>query len=449
MDIIVVGLNHKTTPIEIREKFSINDAQLREALIRLKSYHGIDEGLILSTCNRVEVCAVVQQFQTGFQRIKEFFEDYHTGLSPEEWNTSLYLYSADEAVRHVFRVASSLDSMVIGEPQILGQLKEAFNTALHQKATGVILNKVFRKAISVAKRVRTETKIAENAVSISFAAVELAKKVFGHLEGKEALLVGAGEMAELALRHLLDNGIQKVMITTRNFDNAIEMAKRFDGIPLRLEEFPRYLAEADILICSTGASHYVISEEHVDKAIQRRMNRPIFLIDISVPRNIDPAVNRIDNVFLYDIDDLQLIVDANLEGRQKEALKAEEIVSDELQAFNKWLKSLEVVPTITALRDKAEEIRRLETNKLISKLNRLSPEQREVVDGLIAAIINKLLHAPLVALKDEARSKNGPLYVEAVRRLFNLDKDLLSRNPPAATENEISASSDEEAETKE
>ena len=438
LDIIVVGLNHKTAPIEIREKFSISDAQLREALIRLKSYHGIDEGLILSTCNRVEVCAVVQQIQTGFQRIKEFFEDYHADLSPEQWNASLYLYSADEAIRHIFRVASSLDSMVIGEPQILGQLKDAFDIALHQKATGVILNKVFRKAISVAKRVRTETKIAENAVSISFAAVELAKKVFGRLEGKEALLMGAGEMAELAVRHLVDNGVGKVMITTRNFDNAIELAKRFDGIPLRIEEFPRYLAEADILICSTGASQYVISEEHIDKAIQRRKNRPIFLIDISVPRNIDPNVNRIDNVFLYDIDDLQLIVDANLEGRQKEALRAEGIVSEELQAINKWLKSLEVIPTITALREKAEEIRRLEANKFISKLGSLSPEQREAVDGLVASIINKLLHSPLVALKDEARSKNGAQYVEAVRRLFNLDKDLHRHPQPAAPDKDDS-----------
>jgi len=424
LDIIVVGLNHRTAPIEIREKLSISDAQLREALIRLKSCHGIDEGLILSTCNRVEVCAVVQQIQTGFQRIKEFFEDHHAGLSPELWNDTLYLFSGDEAIRHIFRVASSLDSMVIGEPQILGQLKEAFDTALHQKSTGVILNKVFRKAISVAKRVRTETKIAENAVSISFAAVELAKKIFGQLEGKEVLLVGTGEMAELALRHLEDNGVRKIMITTRNFDNAIDLAKRFDGVPLRIDEFPRYLAEADILICSTGASHYVITEDHVDKAIQRRKNRPIFLIDISVPRNIDPRVNRIDNVFLYDIDDLQLIVDANVEGRQREALKAEEIISEELSVIDRWLQSLEVVPTVTALRTKAEEIRRSEVNKFMSKMGQLSPEQREALEGLAASIINKLLHAPLVALKDEARSKNGALYIEAARRLFNLDKDL-------------------------
>ncbi|MBI3811798.1 MAG: glutamyl-tRNA reductase [Nitrospirae bacterium] len=448
MDIIVVGLNHRTAPIEIREKLSISDAQLREALIRLKSCHGIDEGVILSTCNRVEICAVVQQVQTGFQRIKEFFEDHHTGLSADEWNACLYLYSADEAIRHVFRVASSLDSMVIGEPQVLGQLKEAFDTAMHQKATGVILNKVFRKAISVAKRVRTETKIAENAVSISFAAVELAKKIFGRLDGKEALLVGAGEMAELAVRHLVDNGVQKVMITTRNFDNAIDLAKRFDGIPLRMEEFPRVLAEADILICSTGASHYVITEEHIDKAIQRRKNRPIFLIDISVPRNIDPHVNRIDNVFLYDIDDLQSIVDTNLEGRQKEALKAEEIVSEELITLNKWLKSLEVVPTITALRTKAEDIRRIEVNKFLSKLGELTPDQRETIEGLAASIVNKLLHSPLVVLKDEARSENGALYAEAVRRLFNLDKDPPQRPHRADSGKEDEADPGEESVTR-
>lgn len=444
MDIIVVGLNHRTAPIEIREKLSISDAQLREALIRLKSCHGIDEGVILSTCNRVEVCAVVQQVQTGFQRIKEFFEDHHTGLSAEEWNACLYLYSADEAIRHLFRVASSLDSMVIGEPQVLGQLKEAFDTAMHQKATGVILNKVFRKAISVAKRVRTETKIAENAVSISFAAVELAKKIFGQLAGKEALLVGAGEMAELAVRHLVDNGVGKVMITTRNFDNAIDLAKRFDGIPIRMEEFPRYLAESDILICSTGAPHYVITEDHIRQTIQRRKNRPIFLIDISVPRNIDPHVNRIDNVFLYDIDDLQSIVDTNLEGRQKEALKAEEIVSEELTTLNKWLKSLEVVPTITALRTKAEDIRRIELNKFLSKLGELTPEQRETVEGLAASIVNKLLHSPLVVLKDEARSENGALYAEAVRRLFNLDKDLPHHPHRAESEKETDADPGEE-----
>lgn len=423
MEIIVVGLNHRSASVEIREKLSISDALLREALIRLKSCHGVEEGLILSTCNRVEVCAVVQQVQAGFQRVKEFFEDNQAGLPYESWAQSLYLYSSQDAIRHIFRVASSLDSMVVGEPQILGQIKDAFDVAMHQKATGVILNKVFRKAISVAKRVRTETKIAENAVSVSFAGVELAKKIFGSLEGKDAMLVGAGEMAELAVRHLLDNGIHNPMITTRNFDHALDLAKRYKGIPVRFDEFPQALAKADILICSTGAPHYLITQEHIARSIELRKNRPIFLIDISVPRNIDPEVNQIDNVFLYDIDDLQSIVDANLEVRRREAHKAEEIISDELDGINRWIKSLEVVPTITALRARAEEIRRLEVNKFLPKMGSLTPEQQVAVEGLAASLVNKILHSPLVVLKDEANSSNGSMYVEAARRLFNIDKD--------------------------
>ncbi len=430
MEIIVVGLNHRTAPVDIREKLSIPESELRDALIRLKSLHGIDEGLILSTCNRVEVYAVVQNIQTGFHRVKEFFAELQSGLPSDKWISCLYLYSAREAIHHVFRVAASLDSMVVGEPQILGQMKESFEAAMHQKATGVVLNKILRKAISVAKRVRTETGIAENAVSVSFAAVELAKKIFGRLDGKKALLVGTGEMAELAVRHLLDNGVRNVMITTRNLDHAIELARRFSGVPIRFEEFPRHLAEADILICSTGAPHAVITEEHVEKAIQLRKNRPIFLIDISVPRNIDPKVNRIDNVFLYDIDDLQTIVDANLHERQKEALKAEEIIAEEFGAIERWLKSLEVIPTITALRAKADEIRRLEVNKAMARLGGLGLEERELVEGLASAIVNKLLHSPLVVLKDEANSSNGALYVETVRRLFDLDKAPPISSPP-------------------
>ncbi|HEY4485841.1 MAG TPA: glutamyl-tRNA reductase [Nitrospiria bacterium] len=436
MEIIVVGLNHRTAPVEIREKLSVPEARLPGDLLRLKAIHGIDEGLILSTCNRVEVCAVVQQVQSGFQRIREFFTDRHSDFSAEQWNESLYLLSSQDALRHIFRVASSLDSMVVGEPQILGQLKEAFQAALQQKATGVVLNKVFRKAISVAKRVRTETRIAENAVSVSFAAVELAKKIFGQLEGKEALLIGAGEMAKLAVRHLLDNGVKGVRITTRNYDNAIDLAKRFQGLPVRFEEFPKHLAEADILICSTGASQYIITEEQVARAIQERKNRPIFLIDISVPRNIDPNVNRIGNVFLYDIDDLESIVDTNREERQREALKAEEIVSEELVSMGRWLKSLEVVPTITALRARAEEIQRAEVGRFLSKRGDLTPEQRKAVEGFAASIINKILHSPLVVLKDEANSSNAAMYVEAVRRLFLLDKeaapDASSTGPPEA-----------------
>ncbi|HEY5649212.1 MAG TPA: glutamyl-tRNA reductase [Nitrospiria bacterium] len=427
MEIIVVGLNHRTAPIEIRERLSIPEAQIQDALIRLKACHGIEEGLLLSTCNRVEVCALVPQAQAGFQRVREFFEDHHEGNIPVDWTSALYHFSSDDAIRHIFRVASSLDSMVVGEPQILGQLKDAFEVAMQQKATGVVLNKIFRKAISVAKRVRTETKIAENAVSISFAAVELAKKVFGSLEGKEVLLVGAGEMAELALRHLIDSGARKVMITTRNYDNALELSRRFEGIPVRLEDFPRHMPEADILVCSTGALNYVVTEAHVRQAIERRRNRPMFMIDISVPRNIDPLANRVDNVYLYDIDDLQSIVESNMEERQKEALKAEGLVSEELEALKKWLKSLEVVPTITALKAQAEEIRQVEVNKTLSRLKGLSDEHREMIEYLATSIVNKILHSPLVTLKDEAHSSNGLMYVEVVRRLFNLDKESSGR----------------------
>ena len=426
MEIIVVGLSHNTAPIEIREKLTFSDRQLREGLAHLLCYSGVREGLILSTCNRVEVYAVVEHAQEGFQQLQQFLVNHGAGAGPEltaEGITkSLYFYSDEDAIRHVLRVTSSLDSMMVGEPQILGQVKEAFEAALHQKATGVVLNKLFKKAISVAKRVRSETRIAENAVSISFAAVELAKKIFGGLEDEEVLLLGAGEMAELAVRHLQSAGIRNLMITTRTYHNAVELAKQFGGVPIHFEDFPRQLGTADIVLCSTDAAHPVIQYDHVAQAIQRRKNRPIFLIDISVPRNIDPQVHKIDNVYLYDIDDLQSVVDANLSERQREALHAEEIVDEEIGSVQRWLKSLEVVPTITALRKRADEIRTSELSRIRSKLAQLPPKEREWVESLASSIVNKLLHHPLVVLKNEANSSNGSLYIEAVRRLFHLDE---------------------------
>jgi glutamyl-tRNA reductase len=426
VEIIVVGLNHNTAPIEIREKLAFNDHQLREGLAHLICYPGVQEGLILSTCNRVEVYAVVDQVQDGFHQVQQFMVNHGAGASDEALSQaiskSLYFHSNTEAIRHALRVTASLDSMMVGEPQILGQVKEAFEAALHQKATGVVLNKLFKKAISVAKRVRTETQIAENAVSISFAAVELAKKIFGSLTDQEVLLIGAGEMAELAVRHLVSAGIRHLMITTRTYHNAVELAKQFGGVPIHFEEFPRQLSRADIILCSTGAAHYVIQHDHVAEAIQHRKNRPIFLIDISVPRNIDPQVNRIDNVYLYDIDDLQSVVDANVQERQQEALKAEEIVDEEINSIQRWMKSLEVVPTITALRKRADEIRMSEVERIRGKLAHLTKEEQDWIEALAAGIVNKLLHTPLTVLKNEANSSNGSLYIEAARRLFQLDK---------------------------
>jgi len=422
MDILVAGVNHKTAPVEVREKLAVPESRLGEALGRLCAYPGIKEGLLLSTCNRVEVYAVVEDVESGFARIEAFLADTHLALPADELTPHLYCHTGDRAIAHLFRVASSLDSMIIGESQILGQLKDAFEAALAHKASGMILNKLVKKAISVAKRIRTDTKIAETAVSVAYAAVELAKKIFSNLSDKTVLLVGAGEMAKLAARHLVANGVRRVLITTRDPHSAAALAARFNGVSIPFEDFPRELAEADIVLCSTGASHCLIRADDVQAAVRRRMNRPIFLIDISVPRNIDPDVKDVDNAFLFDIDDLEMRVEQNREERQREAGKAELLVEQEVAVMLRWLKSLEVTPTIVALRERADMIKQGELDKCLARLGSLSEQERTAIEGLAAAIVNKLLHGPLVTLKAEADSVSGPMYVEAVRRFFNLDE---------------------------
>jgi len=423
MSIIVVGLSHKTAPVDVREKLSFPEAMVPDALKALKGYEGIKESLILSTCNRVELYASVNDSGMGVAQIKKFISDYHK-LSPESLEQSLYVRTDAEAVRHTFRVASSLDSMVVGEPQILGQLKDAFEFALKAKTTSAILNKLLKKAISSAKRVRTETKIAESAVSISFAAVELARKIFGDLEGKTVMLLGAGEMAELAARHLLNNGVKSIMVTNRTFERAVELAKEFNGSAVHFDDFPTEMVMADILICSTGAPHYVVKHDVVGRALKDRRHKPIFMIDISVPRNIDPEVNKIDNVYLYDIDDLKGVVSSNIEGRQKEAEKAEEIVVQEVETFLQWERSLDAVPTIVDLREKVEDIRKCELEKALGQLNGISDGQRNAVEALSTAIVNKIVHAPIVVLKQEAADTANEELFKFARKLFNLDKEL-------------------------
>lgn len=426
MHIITVGLSHKTAPVEIRERLAVPESRLGEALTRLCSYPGIKEGLLLSTCNRVEVYAVVETVDAGYHRVQEFLADTHLSLSSEQLTPHLYWHTGDRAISHLFRVASSLDSMIVGESQILGQIKDAYDAALTHKATGMILNKVIKKAISVAKRVRTETKIAETAVSVSYAAVELAKKIFSNLGEHTVLLLGAGEMAKLAAKHFVAQGVRHIRVTTRNPSNAIELAKRFNGVPVPFEDFPAEMIASDILLCSTGASHYLITPEQVQHAVRQRMNRPIFLIDISVPRNIDPAVRHIDNAFLFDIDDLKLRVEQNREERLREAEKAESMVADEVGVLQQWMKSLEVTPTIVALRSKADAVKKTEMERLQARLNQLSPQDREMVESLASAIVNKLLHGTMVTLKAEADSSSGALFVEAARRFFNLEDAAVS-----------------------
>ena len=426
MHLIVVGLSHKTAPVEIRERLAVPESRLGEALTRLCSYSGVKEGILLSTCNRVEVYSVVDDVENGYGRIQEFLADTHLSLSSEQLTPHLYWHTGDRAIGHLFRVAASLDSMIIGESQILGQLKGAFEVALAHRTTGVIMNKVVKKAISVAKRVRTETKIAEMAVSVSYAAVELAKKIFSDLHEKTVLLVGAGEMAKLAARHLIAHGVRHVRITTRTPQHAVDLAAKFGGTAVPFDQFKDDMASADIVLVSTGAAHYLVGAEDVRRAVEERMNRPMFLIDISVPRNIDPAVRHVDNAFLFDIDDLTQRVEQNRAGRVQEAEKAERMVLEEVTIMLDWMKSLEVTPTIVALRSHVDDLKRAEVDKVLTRLPHLSLQDRELVEGLASSIVNKLIHRTMVTLKAEVNSSNGPAFVEAARRFFSLDQPAAS-----------------------
>ena len=425
MNIIVIGLNHDTAPIDIREKAAFNGPKLEEAIDILKNFPGIKENIILSTCNRVEIYASVTDIASGSERVKKFIADFH-GIPEDALNKSLYVHSGKNAMTHVFRVASSLDSMVVGEPQILGQLKDAFDIALKMKSSGVMLNKLMKKAISVAKRVRTETKIGESAVSISFAAVELAKKIFEDLSTKAFMLIGAGEMAELAAKHLINNGVKDVLVTNRTFERAEELAREFNGKAVEFDDFLQALVHTDIVICSTGAPNYILVKDQVHKIMKQRKNKPMFIIDISVPRNIDPEINDIDNVYLYDIDNLHGVINTNIEERNKEAEKGEKIVDEEVETFLRWQASLNAVPAIVALRDKAEAIRKEELENTLRKLGNLGEKDVKAIEALTNSIVNKLIHFPTAALK--SASEDTEVIVDIVSRIFDLNTG--TRNKP-------------------
>jgi glutamyl-tRNA reductase len=420
MNILVVGLSHKTAPVEIREKIAFSPTAMEKPLREMVNLPGITEGVIVSTCNRVELYATSRNPDGGMAQLKSFLAEYH-GLDPEVIESHLYDYQGEEAIRHVFRVASSLDSMVIGEPQILGQIKTAYGYATEFKTAGLILNRFLHKAFSVAKRVRTETKIASNAVSVSFAAVELARKIFGTLDDKTVLLIGAGEMCELAARHFINNGVSKVMVTNRTFARAEKLAEEFQGQPILFDNFADHLLQVDIILSSTGAPNFILGHKKMEEVIRLRKNKPMFLIDIAVPRDIEPKVNDIDNVYLYDVDDLQGVVQANLKERQKEAKKAEGIVDQEIGQFHRWLGTLDVVPTIVSLRGRMEEIRRGELEKTFSNLKDLDKRERKAIEALTGAIINKVLHQPMTVLKQSQNDPSGDNYVDAVRVLFGLE----------------------------
>lgn len=419
MNLILIGMSHKTAPLELREQLALCCAEPAVALERIKAIPKVEEALYLSTCNRFELIARAEGEQ-AVPQIKAFLVS-QVNITSEELEKVIYVHRDEDAVKHIFRVASSLDSMVMGEPQILGQVKDAYRQSVAARSTGIILNKVLHAAFHTAKRVRTETGIANNAVSVSFAAVELAKKIFSELKGKTVLLIGAGEMSELAARHLVNNGTGKVLIANRTFERAQRVAEDLHGIPVRMEELEEALGEADIIISSTGASGYVLNEEMIARALKRRRNRLLFIIDIAVPRDVDPAVGSIDNVFLYNIDDLQGIVDNNVKNRRAEALKAEEIISEEVVNFSGWYQTLEVVPTIVSLKNKMETIMKTEIDNT-SWIKRLSPEEQKNVEILASSILNKLLHEPISSLKDESRENGAVTMIAAIRKLFKLDE---------------------------
>jgi glutamyl-tRNA reductase len=421
--IVLLGMNHKTAPVEIREQLAMACQKEIDPLHMVPRLEYVEEMVFLSTCNRVEFLFACSSIAEGMQEMKTLLRG-HLGL-PASITLDSYLYVHEDldAVKHLFMVASSLDSMIIGEPQILGQLKDAYRCAVECRTVRVVLNRLLHKSFSVAKRVRTETCIGSCAVSVSYAAVELARKIFGDLKDKSVLLIGAGEMAELAAENLLAQGVRKMMVANRTLERAMELASRFRAETVPFDRFLEELKATDIVLCSTGAMEPVIGYRDVRSRMRERRNRPLFFIDIAVPRDVDPKVNDIDNVYVYDIDDLQGVVDLNKEERLNQARIAEHIIDEETIKFRDWMNSLSVVPTIVSLRQKAESIRVNEVRKTFSQLPRLSEKEKEAVEILTESIIKKLLHDPILFLKKRAQRDTQAVYMDFTQQLFNLGEE--------------------------
>jgi len=414
----LIGVNHKTAPVEVRERLAIPESHLPEALRTFTQHPGVQEGLILCTCNRVELLARTQNGGADLRGfLGQFFKLECSLLDPH-----LYEYREKDAVRHVFRVTSSLDSMVVGEAQILGQVKEAYATARAVGAVNSQLDQLLTRAFAVAKRVRTETAVGSSAVSVASVAVELAKKIFGSLNGKHVYLVGAGKMTELAARHLLAQGAGSIFVANRTYDRAIRLAQKFNGQAIEFSRLYETCDRADIVITSTGAPHAIFRREHGELFLNRRKNRPMFFIDIAVPRDVDPEMNKLDGIFVYDIDDLQQAVASHVADRKKEAEKADGIINVEVERFQARIQTLDVVPTIVSLQDHLETIRQAEIDRVRGRLGAISPEQELAIEALTRGIVNKIMHTPISTLKTAAAESEATTVVDIVRRLFNLQE---------------------------
>lgn len=421
MNLFLVGINHRTAPIEVRERFAIPPEQIGDFLRLGTARPHVEELVVVSTCNRVELYGASRHPRQAAQQLLKLLAEFQEADS-EILEPHHYFLEGEEAVERGFQVTSSLDSMILGEPQILGQVKDAYRLGLEAGTTGRLLNKFFHHAFSVAKRVRTETDIAAHPVSVSYAAVVLAKQIFGDLAKHKALILGAGKMNRIAVKHLKNAGIQQLFMANRSHDKAVELAEEFGGEAIPFDNFTQWLGDVDVVLSSTNAPHYLIHAEMVEEALKKRKNHPIFFIDLAVPRDISPDVNQRANVFLYDVDDLGAVVSANKDVRSREAEKAMAIVEKEAKKFSSVLRTFEVVPTISSLSLKLEKICQSEVEKALQKLPELEGEGREVIEGMATAIIKKVLHDPMVTLKEEATSENPPDYVALVRKLFRLDE---------------------------
>jgi glutamyl-tRNA reductase len=418
MNFRLIGVNHQSAPIEVREHLAIPECRLPDAIRRLVEYPGIEEGLILSTCNRVELLA---NCSNGGTDLRGFLRDYFH-VDAADYSKHLYEYRQEEAIRHLFRVASSLDSMVVGEPQILGQVKEAYAMARAVGAVHSHLDALVSRSFAVAKRVRTETAVASSAVSVASVAVDLAKKIFGSLQERTVYLVGAGKMSELAARHLLSHGAGTIFVANRSHEGARQLAAKFGGQAILFEQLYETADRADIIITSTGAPHAIFRREHGELFLARRKNRPMFFIDIAVPRDVDPELNKLDGIFVYDIDDLQSAVSAHVADRRIEAERAEAIIDAEVERFQARLKTLDVVPTIVSLQDHLETIRQAEIDRVRGRLGPLTPEQEMALDTMTRGIINKIMHTPIRTLKTAARESEATTVIELIKKLFNLQE---------------------------
>jgi glutamyl-tRNA reductase len=431
--IVVVGVNYKTTPVEIREKLAFSESELVDAMKQLQQQKSVLENVIVSTCNRTEVYAVVDQLHTGRYYIKSFLANWFH-MDADALTPYLNILENEAAVEHLFRVASGLDSMILGETQILGQVKSSYLLAQKEGTIGTIFNQLFKQAVTFAKRAHSETEIGANAVSVSYAAVELAKKIFGDLSSKHVLIIGAGKMGELAVQNLYGSGVKTVTVVNRTLEKAEKLAKKFSGTARSLCELSCALLEADIVISSTGAKDYIITKEMMVHVEKMRKGRPLFMVDIAVPRDLDPALAELESVFLYDIDDLEGIVQANLEERKKAAAQIERMIETELVAFQQWLHTLGVVPVIAALREKALAIQAETMQSIERKLPHLSERDRKVLNKHTKSIINQLLRDPILRAKELAAEPNAEEALQLFMKIFNIEDAVKAQKQAKTTD---------------